>query len=114
MKWIYLIHRIILIQTDNSIGVEGARMVSEALKINYTLTELNLKSLFIYSFLFTFNKIRMSCNKYNCKLAWSENCIEDEGAKMISEALKTNSTLTALNLGNNEKKDKFNKQATMK
>ena len=28
--------------TDNRIGAEGARMISEGLKINSTLTELNL------------------------------------------------------------------------
>ena len=28
--------------TDNNIGVEGAIMISESLKINTTLTELNL------------------------------------------------------------------------
>ena len=32
-KWIW---------TDNDIGAEGAGMISEALKINSTLTELNL------------------------------------------------------------------------
>ena len=29
--------------TGNDIGAEGARMISEALKINSTLTELNLE-----------------------------------------------------------------------
>ena len=33
---------IIVIWTDNNIGVQGARMISEALKSNRTLTELNL------------------------------------------------------------------------
>ena len=32
----------IYIWTDNKIGDEGARMISEALKINTTLTELDL------------------------------------------------------------------------
>ena len=32
-KWIW---------TDNNIGEEGARMISEALKINSSLTDLNL------------------------------------------------------------------------
>ena len=31
------------IWTDNNIGADGARMISEALKINSTLTELNLR-----------------------------------------------------------------------
>ena len=32
------------IWTDNDIGVEGARMISEGLKCNSTLTELNMES----------------------------------------------------------------------
>ena len=32
------------IWTDNEIGDEGARMISEGLKINSTLTKLNLES----------------------------------------------------------------------
>ena len=31
-----------IIWTGNNIGVEGARMISESLKINTTLTELDL------------------------------------------------------------------------
>ena len=31
-------------ETDNQIGDEGAKAISEALKINTTLTSLNLKS----------------------------------------------------------------------
>ena len=30
---------------------------------------------------------------------WTDNEIRDEGAKMLSEVLKSNSTLTTLNLG---------------
>ena len=33
---------------------------------------------------------------------WTENNIGDEGARMISEALKINTTLTGLYLGGNE------------
>ena len=29
---------------------------------------------------------------------WTANCIGDEGARMVSEVLKSNSTLTKLNL----------------
>ena len=36
------------------------------------------------------------------KKTWSVNFIEDEGAKMIGEALKTNTTLTELNLRGND------------
>ena len=34
---------------------------------------------------------------------WTDNNIGDEGARMISESLKTNSTLTELNLGGDDK-----------
>ena len=56
---------------DNSIGVEGAKELAEALKTNTTLTEINL----------------------------GDNSIGGEGAKAIAEALKTNTTLTQINLG---------------
>ena len=37
------------------------------------------------------------------KWTWIENRIGDEGARMISEGLKINSTLTELNLGGDGK-----------
>ena len=39
------------IWTDNKIGDEGARMISESLKINTTLTELNLGCDEIYKYI---------------------------------------------------------------
>ncbi len=33
---------VVLVKSDRRIGAEGAKMISEALKINSTLTELNL------------------------------------------------------------------------
>jgi len=36
---------------------------------------------------------------------WAGNDIGDEGARMIGEALKCNSTLTALGLSSDEKND---------
>ncbi|KAF9157499.1 hypothetical protein BGX20_003917, partial [Mortierella sp. AD010] len=54
----------------NSIGPNGARVLSDALKASSTLTTLDL---------------------YN-------NSIGDNGAQVLSDALKTNSTLTTLNL----------------
>ena len=38
---------------------------------------------------------------------WTDNNIGDEGARMISESLKTNTTLTKLNLSGNEKWSKM-------
>jgi len=41
---------------------------------------------------------------------WTDNYIETQGAIMISEALKSNSTLTKLNLGSDKKNDKKKKE----
>ncbi len=73
--------------TDNNIGVEGATKISESLRINTTLTELNLY-----------------CKQLKNKIIWrimnkwTDNNIGVEGANKISEALMINSTLTKLNL----------------
>ena len=45
----------------------------------------------------------MSIRNVNDKWTWTDNNIGAEGARMISEALKTNSTLTELNLRGDEK-----------
>ena len=38
---------------------------------------------------------------------WTGNSVGDSGAKMISESLKTNTTLTTLDLGSDEKWSKM-------
>ena len=43
---------------------------------------------------------------------WTDNNIGDEGARMISEGLKCNSTLTTLYLGGDEKNDKEERKET--
>ena len=45
----------------------------------------------------------MSIRNGNDKWTWAGNGIGVEGARMISEALKINSTLTELNLSGDEK-----------
>jgi len=110
---------------DNDIGAEGAKMISDALKCNTTLTELYLwdNSIgacgahaicepLIYN---TMNELHLNGNnigdegakmisdalKRNTALTLldlSDNNIGDEGARMISDALKCNTTLTELNL----------------
>ena len=84
------------IWTGNSIGDEGTRMISEALKTNYTLTTLHLGG---------DNDYGMNMNmKYEWwNEIWTANNIGDEGARMISEALKTNHALTTLGLSCNNK-----------
>ena len=82
---------------DNDIGDEGAKAISESLKINTSLTELNLWS---------DEKIRNekeSKNEKNENEEWIGNHVGDEGAKTISESLKINTSLTELNLGCDEK-----------
>ena len=41
---------------------------------------------------------------------WTDNCIGDEGARMISESLKTNTTLTELYLTWDETEANENKE----
>ena len=60
--------------------MEGAKMIAELLKINTTITELNL-------------------GWEGGKKKWIVTWIGAEGARMINEGLKSNSTLTKLNLG---------------
>ena len=55
---------------DNGIGPEGAAAISEALKVNGSLTSLDV----------------------------SENTIKNEGAVAIGEALKINGSLTSLDV----------------
>ena len=78
-------------------------MISEALKSNSTLTTLDL------------NGDENWRNENDCKdmidrdnrennVIWTANRIEDSGAIMISESLKTNTTLTKLYLSGDEMK----------
>lgn len=83
-----------MITTDNKIGETGATSLSEALKSNSGLTCLNLKGL---------NIINTSCstNTNHNPMSWlfsTENSFEDDCAKVFSEALKNNTSLTHLEL----------------
>ena len=82
----------------NNIRDSGAMILSEGLKRNTTLTELGMDS---NEKTRIFNWMEKSWKR----IYWiqKDNNIGDEGAKMISEALKSNSTLTALILTSNEK-----------
>ena len=85
--------------TDNRIDTEGAEKISESLKINTSLTKLNLKC-----------ELWETCNEpYTTeKSVWlyikfnniylGNPDIHSEGIKYIAEAMKTNSTLIELNL----------------
>ena len=80
--------------TDNGIGVEGVKAMSETLKDNTTLTSLNLWS----------EKGRkMEKRKKGINIEqMTGNKIGAEGAKEMSEILKENTTLTSLDLGGEE------------
>ena len=94
--------------TDNDIGERGAASLSESLKSNTTLTALNisgedkrqktLKRLpsTIHFFLFLFTS--------------TGNTIGNTGATTLSEALKSNTTLTKLSLGSEDKRKKTHKR----
>ena len=76
---------------DNEIEDEGAKTISESLKINTSLTELYLNG---------DEKIRKEeRTKWKEMKEWIDNKIGDEGAKSISEALKINTSLNTLILG---------------
>ena len=92
--------------TGNEIGDMGATSSSEVLKSNTTLTKLNLScedkrkktqmtsiNNLLFSFLFT-----STVNK-----------IGDTGAASLSESLKSNTTLTQLNLSGEDKRKKTHK-----
>jgi len=100
MKWLGVKERKRMnkVWTGNDIGPEGAIMISEGLKCNSTLTRLNLKGDEKN------DKVRKEEEKNNNEknVIWTENGIGVEGAGMISETLKCNSTLTELNLSSDE------------
>ena len=77
----------------NEIGDEGARALSDALKTNTTLQELNLHSEQDESE--EDGWIADIANNYNLQIG---SRIGDEGARALSEALKINTTLQSLNL----------------
>ena len=81
---------------DNQIGYEGAKAISESLKINTSLTELNL-----WSDEMKWNEKEKM--KWNEMKEWIVNQIGTEGAKAISESLKINTSLTELDLRSDEK-----------
>ena len=90
--------------TDNNIGGTGATSLSELLKSNTTLTELNLSGE----------------DKRNAKdihqpitllflLSLTDNYIGERGATSLSESLKSNTTLKKLDLWGEDKRNKTQK-----
>ena len=85
----------------NSIGVDGAKAIAEALKVNTVLTKLYL---FNNSIGVDGAKAIAEALKVNTVLtilSLGGNSIGDDGAKAIAEAFKVNTVLTTLNLSSN-------------
>jgi hypothetical protein len=60
---------------DNDIGAEGAKALGEALKLNSTITELNLKCIkhFFYSFMIFHDVDRFIYSLCVCVCVYSES-----------------------------------------
>ncbi|KAF9541189.1 hypothetical protein EC957_003322 [Mortierella hygrophila] len=84
---------------DNSIGDNGAQVLSEALKTNLTLATLDLEETSIESNGAQALSEALKVNSTLTTLDLRRNSIRDTGAQALSEALKVNSTLTTLDLG---------------
>ena len=92
-------------RTVTFIGDEGAHALSEALKVNTTLTSLYLKCAVT-------TKVK-SRHNYNCKTKITGNRIGVEGVCTLSEALKVNTTLTILNLSGMKKQGNTLEESVM-
>ena len=82
--------------TGNNIGETGASSLSDALKSNTTLTQIDLSGEDKRS-----NTQMASINKpvFSILIKSTENYIRETGVKALSDALKSNTTLTQLGLG---------------
>ena len=87
--------------SSNFIGDAGAASVADALKSNTTLTKLNLSSNGIGAAGAASVADALKSNSTLTKLNLSENDIGDAGAASVADALKFNTTLTKLNLSSN-------------
>ena len=81
----------------NNITSKGAKMIAEAIKVNKTLQKLNIANS-IYDYGADAISDGLKCNISLQELDMSYNNITSEGAKMIAEAIKVNTTLHTLYL----------------
>ena len=91
----------LIIPTGNSIREGGATLLSEALKTNKTLTELNLTCEDKKRHLIGVNQ---QITFFSFLFSSTDNWIGVRGATTFSESLKTNTTLTKLYLGGEDKR----------
>ena len=91
-------------------------MLSDCLKRNKILTDLNLSNNYIiiddYDYIFDISSISCSLKSNNtlCKLKLSENGITDKGAKDLADAIQVNPALQELDISKNQ----INKKGMMK
>ena len=91
-----------MVQLDNAIGDAAVKHLADTLKVNTTLTSLDLDSelcvLFVF-FCISFSSLSMSLNILTvivrCNIA---NHFGEDGVIDIGEALRVNSTLVNINL----------------
>ncbi|KAL0242942.1 hypothetical protein GEMRC1_005505 [Eukaryota sp. GEM-RC1] len=87
---------------DNSIGDEGARALTEAVKVNASVTGIDLG--FNYRIGDEGTRALAEALKVNAavtSIVLSENSIRAEGARALAEALKINASVTSVNLVSN-------------
>ena len=85
----------------NQIGATGAQHLAEALKVNHSLTTLNLSSNSIGDTGAQHLAETLKVNHSLTTLNFWHNSIGATGAQHLAEALKVNHSLTTLDLGNN-------------
>ena len=98
----------LFISTGNIIGDTGATSLSDSLKTNTTLTELNLSCKDKRKK--THKRHPSTMNSFHFLFISTDNGIGDTGATSLSESLKTNTTLTELNLSCEDKRKKTHKR----
>ena len=98
----------LFISTGNEVRDTGTTSMSEALKLNTTLTALYLSC----EDKRKEDTQKTSINKslFSILITSTGNDIGDTGAKSLSEALKSNTTLAALNLRSEYKRKKTHKR----
>ena len=96
--------------TGNKIGDAGATSLSESLKSNTTLTQLNLSGKDQRKN--THKDIRQQITLFPFLFTSTDNDIGERGATSLSESLKSNTTLTELNLWSEDKRKKTQKKST--
>ena len=90
-----------VVQLDNAIGDAGARHLADMLKVNTTLTHLNLSGELCFWFALChleFQFIHVPDILNDCVCCIIETLIGDDGVGAIVEALKVNSKLVDINL----------------